>query len=280
VAALAVAAPLVWMASDLILAGDPLFSLHRTGDVATAIQPQRGIGQALRLAPRFVNEILGGPVFWLGIAGSVLGLRVRTERMALPAALIALSVVPFLAYGLTDLTLYARFLLPTCAVLALFCAVLTVYLAEQARLTWPRLGWAAAAAVAVVALVATVPATIRSVADERGRLSARRHLEDDLTRVVSGLSSERYRRCPVFQVPGRVVVPELIRATRVPGEAFTETPRGRLRRGLVLTVPATSRRRYVLNPDNRTGLRGWQREPGSDLPLLARSRLWRLNGAC
>jgi hypothetical protein len=280
VLALAAVAPLLWLLADLVLAGDPLFSFHRTGDVAGLLQPDTSLWIALRDAPLYVRDLVGAPVFWVGVAGSLVSLRAVPERMPLPAAVVSLSLLPFLAYGLAGLTLYPRFLLPTAAMLALFCAVAVAGWTAVPHGLQLRRVWSVAAVALVALLVAFAPSDANKLASERAGASARRSMEDDLSDLVRPGGARRYLHCPVIQVPDRALVPPLMRWLDRPARSFAITPRARLDRGLQFVVSPRSRRAFVLPYGASRGIRSWQREPFPGLALLAENRSWALYGRC
>ncbi len=280
IVALGVAAPVAWLLVDLALTGDPLFSFNQTGGVADVIQPDTSLADSLELAPRFIEDLLGPAVFWGGVAGSLVTLFAASERMPLPAALVTLSLVPFLAYGAARLTLYPRFLLPTAAMLALFCATAVAGWAVLAPEARHRRVWAGLGALLAAVLVGLAPATLGDLRDERRRASERRELERSLRDLVrSEEGPGRYARCRLVLVPDRALVPALMRWLDKPATAFAFTPRAELPRGLQVTVSPRSGRSYVVNWRGAR-IQPWQRAPLPGLEPLAENRSWRLDGRC
>ena len=54
----ALAAPLLWMAFDLVATGDPLHSLHGTQALAEQLERPRELDTALRSAPAYLRFAL------------------------------------------------------------------------------------------------------------------------------------------------------------------------------------------------------------------------------
>jgi hypothetical protein len=88
-AALALAAPLLWALIDLVVTGDPLYSLHATQDLAAQLERPRAFGTALSALPAYLHDALGDPYVWLGLGGAAAGLLGLYEHSVLPAALAA-----------------------------------------------------------------------------------------------------------------------------------------------------------------------------------------------
>jgi hypothetical protein len=110
-AVLAAAAPVLWLISDWIVTGEPLYSLTSTRDVAGQFGRDRGVVEAAKLVPdyiganeKIVNVIAGG-------LGCVLGLWLLRRRAFMPLALIAIGVGVFLAIAAAGLSVIPRYLL-------------------------------------------------------------------------------------------------------------------------------------------------------------------------
>lgn len=122
IVALAVAAPLIWMAFDQVTTGAPLHSLTGTQDLAARLRRDRGIAAAIRNLPPGMRGIVGGPVTWSGLAVGAVALWAAQRRARVPLALLTLGLLGFVALGVAGLPLLDRYLLVPSTVLALFCA--------------------------------------------------------------------------------------------------------------------------------------------------------------
>ncbi|HEX8204862.1 MAG TPA: hypothetical protein VF587_02260, partial [Solirubrobacteraceae bacterium] len=171
--------------------------------------------------PDFVVDVTGVVVALGGVAGWLLVPRQSQRRVALPAALFGLAVVAFLAYGVAGLTLYARFLLPAAAALAVLCAAAATGWEAPRSLDAPR----RAAAIAVAAAVAvSLPFTVADLADVRAKSAERARLEARL----QDLFEAHPPGCDVVYAPSYRIVPRLMHRLDLPGDRFTEhPPRGR-----------------------------------------------------
>ena len=109
-AALAASAPLAWLVADWVVAGEPLYSLTSTREVAGQFQRQRSVPAAIGLIPdyiganeKIVNVVAGG-------LGSLLALWLLRARAALPVALMTIGVGVFLAIAAVGLSVIPRYL--------------------------------------------------------------------------------------------------------------------------------------------------------------------------
>jgi hypothetical protein len=271
VVALALAAPLLWALHDVLITGDPLASLHGTRAVAERSQPGNGLGAALHAAPGFVNDVVGIAVFACGVAGWLLVTARAQHRMALPAALFALSFVPFLVYGAVGLTLYPRFLLPAAAMLALLCAAA---LAGAAR--WPRPAQLAAA----VALAVSIPFTIGELAGIRNGSETRAQLESSLTDLIDR-NKPALARCRAAHVPSFRLVPLLVpRLPAIPKERYYRRLFGAPERTFEITIPPRAPRTYVVDPLRRDPVESSDRRPTRGLRAEDGTGDWQLGSNC
>jgi hypothetical protein len=167
-AALALAAPAIWMLFDGVVTGDPLHSLHGTASAAGEIGRPQGLGTAFRAGPVYLKTILGSAVAWTGMAGALFALIAFFRRAALPAFLLAVTLLAFLVLGVADLPLLARYELVPAAMLALFCAVALLGWTCRPERPIPR------PALVAVAVAAAVGVGL-GVGDDRQNLVAVRH---------------------------------------------------------------------------------------------------------
>jgi len=279
VAALALAAPVVWLAFDLVATGDPLHSLHGTSEAAERIGRPRGFDTSLRAGPGFLEFILSEPIAWGGLAGCLLALFAFYRQSLVPLALLALGLAGFVVLGVAGLPLLPRYLLVPSAMLALFCAVVLVGWRDVGRGPW-RLGWIAAA-------VALATAVALSVPDERDRLvavdratDARRSLESRLLDVVDEPAArEALERCSPISVAGFRLVPLVAWSSdRGLDDVLDPYDSGRAASEAYVTIsdPALSRS-YLLQPgEEQAALRPLP--PG--LERKAANETWAVHARC
>ena len=149
---MAAAAPIGWALADLVVTGDPLYSLTSTREVAGQFGRQRSPLEALLLLPDF----LGGNEKIVNVAagglGGVLALVLLRRRAALPLALALVGMAVFLAIAAVGLSVIPRYLLIPSLIFNLCVAAALVgwTLARDRRVR----GAAIALAVLALALVA------------------------------------------------------------------------------------------------------------------------------
>lgn len=179
-AALAAAAPAIWLGTDLLVTGDALWSSHHT---AVKVRDARDITgfEALGRVPRQVGSILRIPALIAAAAGIALAAALRLRRTALPGALLVLSGVAALALAVGDQTILQRFFFFPAGLLAAFAAL--------AALGWAGRGlggkagggrWAVLARrgsrllglVLCAGLIAGAPSDVDRIADSRAALRA------------------------------------------------------------------------------------------------------------
>ena len=91
-AALVAAAPLLWVAIDTLVTGDPLYSLHSTAVLAAELERTQGFTAVLAATWRYLVRIDKLPIVLGGLAGAALGAladappRARAARGARAAA--------------------------------------------------------------------------------------------------------------------------------------------------------------------------------------------------
>jgi hypothetical protein len=122
-AGLVVVAPVLWLLSDLIVEGQPLYSLTETRDVAGQFGRQRGLGEAIRLIPDHVSGNDKIVIVGLGGLGLLEAIYILRRRAALPLALGALGVLTFLIIAAAGLSAIPRYLTIPSLLLSLCVAV-------------------------------------------------------------------------------------------------------------------------------------------------------------
>ena len=109
-AALAVAAPLLWVLSDLAVTGDLLWSLHHTRTGTELLDRDTGVGSAVSQLPRHLNFLLGSQVLVVALLGLVAGLLAARERMWGLVAVLVLLGGSFGVLAVAGLSLQPRYL--------------------------------------------------------------------------------------------------------------------------------------------------------------------------
>jgi hypothetical protein len=246
-AAVAAAAPLVWLASDLAVTGKPLWSLTNTRHTAHTLRRVTGIGNAPEYIPRRIGEILRPPVLAgaaLGGALSLLWLRSRALGMAL-AGLLAVAVFALLAAA--GLSINTRYAFPAAAILCVFFGA-GVFGWTQLAPTHPaRRWWALAGALVLAALAAYGPAQYRSGDREMDKLARQQQIQRDLRALVDDHALSL--RCGPVGVPNHAPIPLLALYMKTSPARIISAQVASVRRGQYLD-PASREveESYVLDP--------------------------------
>src|SRR5262249_34722389 len=206
-AALAAAAPLVWVLSDLAVTGDPLWSLTNTRHTAQTLERVTGIGNVPEYIPRRIGEILRGPVLAGAALGGTLSLLWLRARARLGATVGLLSVVVFAVFAAIGLPINTRYAFLPAAILCIFCGAgafgWTLLPPGDPRRRW----WTGGGALVMVALVAHAPAQYRSAHRELDKLARQQTVQSDLLALATRGSITL--RCGLVGVPNHAPIPLL-----------------------------------------------------------------------
>jgi hypothetical protein len=206
-AALAGAAPVVWILSDLLITGNPLWSLTHTQQTAETLHRVTGIANVPEYIPRRIGEILRPPVLVGAALGGVLSLLYLRRRALLGAVVGVIAVLVFAFFASLGLTINTRYAFLTSAILCIFCSAgvfgWTQLPARDPRRRW----WLGAGALVLIALVVYTPSQYRA-AHRQMRTFARQHsIEGQLLALVH--QGAVNLRCGPVGVPNHAPVPLL-----------------------------------------------------------------------
>ncbi len=205
--ALAAAAPLVWVLSDLAITGEALWSLTNTRHTAHTLDRITGIANVPEYIPRRIGEILRPPVLVGAALGGVLSLLWLRARARLPASVGLIAVAVFAALAAAGLPINTRYAFVVAAILCVFCGAgafgWTLLAREDVRRRW----WMAGGLIVLVALVAYAPAQYRSAHRQLDALAAQQRIEGDLLALVHNHAIGL--RCGPVGVPNHAPIPLL-----------------------------------------------------------------------
>lgn len=204
---LTAAAPLLWVGSDLLITGQPLWSLTHTQNTASTLDRVTGIANVPEWVPRRIGEIVSPPALAGAALGGLLGLLWLRRRAALGAVAGVVAVVVFAAFASVGLPINTRYAFLASAILCLFCGVgvfgwLCLPSGDRRRRVWM-----AASAIVVVALIAYTPSQYRTNHSELGKLARQQSLEGELVALVD--SHTINLSCGRVGVPNHAPVPLL-----------------------------------------------------------------------
>jgi hypothetical protein len=206
---LAAAAPLIWLASDLIITGNPLHSLSGTHDLAAQLGRKTGITALPTVAPRRLGEILRLPELLAAVAGIVFALKWMRDRSRPPLVIAILNGVAYAAFAVARLPLLGRYLFVGAAMLAVFSGAgalgwVALPADHPGRKLWRPVGIAALLAIAVFFPLQQV-GRLNLLKDD---IANRDRIQADLRDLVERPSVKQgLRACPRVYVPSHRLVP-------------------------------------------------------------------------
>ena len=206
-ALLAAAAPLLWVASDWLITGHPLWSLTNTRHTATTLDRVTGIGNVPEYIPRRIGEILS-PAVLLGAAlGGVLSLWLLPRRARLGVVVGIVAVAVFAAFATVGLPINTRYAFLASAILCLFCGAGVFGWRRLPREDPRRRWWMAAGALVFLALLVSIPSQYNSAHRELRKLARQESIQNELLALVEDGSISR--RCEPVGVPNHAPIPLL-----------------------------------------------------------------------
>jgi hypothetical protein len=205
-AALAAIGPLAWTLVDLIVTGDPLFSLLYTSTSAEDLGRQRTLGELPAAVPEFFTSIVKLPVMAAAVVGLGLALAFAPRRAAMPLALLVSGVLTFALIGAAGASVIERYLAVAAVALLVFAAVavggFTMLRRGRLRTAW----MVVSAALVVLGIVFTATHVRLDYFDSE--LTFRGAAHDDLVRVLEAPAVQAGLRCGPLSVPNHKLVPD------------------------------------------------------------------------
>ncbi len=204
---LAASAPLIWLASDLAITHDALWSLTNTRHTAEALHRTTGIGNVPEYIPKRIGEVLGAPVLAAAVLGGIASLLWLRERASMPALVGVVAVLVFAAFASAGLPINTRYAFLASAILTIFagaglCGWMSLERGDGRRTPWMAMG-----ALLAVAILAYAPSEYRTVHKELSNLARQEGIQDDLLALVS--DHQINLECGRVGVPNHAPVPLL-----------------------------------------------------------------------
>jgi hypothetical protein len=207
-AALVAAAPLLWVALDTLVTGDPLYSLHSTAELAAELERTQGFTAVLGATWRYLVRIDKLPVVLGGLLGVALGVYLAPRRARVPLAALALLLGVYVAEGAAGASVIDRYMMGAAALLLPFCALAIGGWSLLREGTLVRRVWMAGGA-ALVAYGAVAAVSVTSLSNARTTLA---YHEDFHEGLAAALHSPKVRaqlaRCPLLSLPDNKLIPD------------------------------------------------------------------------
>lgn len=206
--ALAAIAPLVWIALDWIVTGNPLYSLSATAGLAAELERTQGFGSVLGSVWSYGVRIDKLPVLLGGLLGLALAVWMAPRRALVPLATFVVLLGVYVAEGAVGASVVDRYLLGAATALLPFCAVTVggwAMLEPGSRL---RQVWIVAA-VALVAYGGASAARTLSLSSLRTTLAEHEDFHKGLARALrSPAVKAELRRCQLVSLPDNKLIPD------------------------------------------------------------------------
>ncbi len=207
-AALAAVGPLVWVAVDFAVTGDPLYSLTATGELAEELGRNKGGAAVPEALYAFLIKLAKFPVVMGAAVGVVLAILLTPRRAVMPLALFLAGVGTFALVGFAGLSVIDRYLLvPSLCVMVFAAVFIAGWTMLRERSAWRRLWATAAAALVVFGIVFT--ATRVNLEQLHNELRFRGDAHGALENVLKDPAVVAALRCGPVYVPNHKLIPDV-----------------------------------------------------------------------
>lgn len=207
-AALAAIGPVLWAALDALVTGDPLFSLHHTGDTAEALGRAKGLSAVPAATRQFLTQLDKLPVVVGAVLGLVAAVWYAPRRAVMPIVLFVSGIGTFVAVGVAGLSIIQRYLLVPSLMVMLFAAVAVGGWTMLRRGSRIRTGWAVAAAALVVFAIAFSLLRV-NLTNIDSELRFRGDAHRSLSALLAQPAVRSAERCGAISVPTHKLVPDV-----------------------------------------------------------------------
>jgi hypothetical protein len=206
-AAIVAAGPLLWVALDWIVTGQPLYSLHRTQNTAVALGRTVPLAQVPGTLSHYLIVLAKSAVVAGAIAGVVLSAWLVPRRMVAPFVVLLSGIGTFVVLAGAGLSVIDRYLLMPAVMILIFCAFAlsgwTMLERGVLRRLW-ALGAAVLAGIGIYLAASTL--SVNKIATELG------FRDDSHTSLVAILDKPAVAQklaCGPLSVPDHKLVPDV-----------------------------------------------------------------------
>ncbi|HWX46320.1 MAG TPA: hypothetical protein VNY52_13500 [Solirubrobacteraceae bacterium] len=201
-------APVLWVAFDTVVTGDPLYSLHSTAVLAAELERTQGFNSVLSATWRYMVRIDKLPIVLGSLAGIVLAVWLTPRRARVPLAVLALLLGVYVAEGAAGASVIDRYMMGAAALALPFCA-LAIGGWSLLRPGSPlRRAWMAAGA-ALVLYGALAALSVTSLTNARTTLSYHDDFHEGLAAALHAPAVRaQLARCPLLSLPDNKLIPD------------------------------------------------------------------------
>ena len=204
---LAASAPLLWALFDLIITGEPLYSLTGTRETVETLERQTGPVELAVNGPHRLTEVMQVPGLIGAAAGMVLALGLMRRRALIGVVAAVLAGAAFAILASAGLAVITRYTLLASAVLCVFCAAgLLGWRLLPADDRWRR-RWQLIAIAIAIAFIVQAPRLLDYISTDRTDLDVQSAIESDLRQIADSGAFEP--GCRPVSVPNHRAVPRL-----------------------------------------------------------------------
>ena len=269
-AAICAVGPVAWFGLDLLVTGDPLWSLHATNNLAVALNRTVPVSGVPAATGKYLVGLIKGPLVAGGIAGILLAAWFVPKRMWMSLVILATGILMFALIAAAGLSVIDRYLLLPAVVLLVFCAfALTGWTMLEPSVV--RRAWAIGAL--ILALYAIVSyAKVLSFNYVQSEIGFRDNGHTSLAAILTEPAVKRDLRCGPVSVPNHKLIPDtrwiidapasgVIARSQADGHPRLEA---RIRYGVAIYALNLALTRYALvqptdNPLDNVPLPGFER---------------------
>jgi hypothetical protein len=206
--ALVAIAPVIWALSDLVVTGDPLYSLHYTTESARQLGRRQSLAELPGVTLRYLFELCKPPVFVAALGGIALAWRMARPHLRVPATLLLWGTATFLLVSLRGFSVINRYVLVSALALMLFAAFAIAGFSRLPRGHRAIRPWAGGALLVVLAGAIYTALTFNPAYVDR-ELTLRESVRRDLTRVLESQAVRSAQTCGPISVPNHKLVADV-----------------------------------------------------------------------
>jgi hypothetical protein len=205
-AAICAIGPVAWSGLDLLVTGNPLWSLQATNNLAVALNRTVPLSGVPAATGKYLVGLIKGPLVAGGVAGILLAAWFVPKRIWMSLVILATGIVTFAVIAAAGLSVIDRYLLLPAVILLAFCSFAlmgwTMLQPGAARRIW-ALGALLLALYAVVSY-----AKVLSLGYVESELGFRDSGHTELALILSEPAVRRDLRCGPVSVPNHKLIPD------------------------------------------------------------------------